>query len=184
MDPTLAVNVALLRPAPILTLAGTVMLALLLESATLTALAAAAVSVAVQVDVPGAFTVAGEQLKLPSCARVTRLMVACWLWPFKVAVTMALWLLLTLPDVAVKVAVVWPERTVTFAGTVSSPLLLLSETTAALGATLFKVTVQVIEALLPSDEGAQASELGCGGATRFNVAVLVTAPAVAVTIAV
>ena len=49
-----------------LTLAGTVMLALLLESATLVALEAAAVKVAVQVEVPGAFTLAGEQLKLLS----------------------------------------------------------------------------------------------------------------------
>ena len=60
----MAVNVALLSPAPILTLPGTVTLALLLESVTLAALEAAVVKVAVQVDVPGAFTVAGEQVKL------------------------------------------------------------------------------------------------------------------------
>ena len=60
----MAVNVALLSPAPILTLPGTVTLVLLLASVTLAALEAAAVSVAVQVEVPGAFTVAGEQLKL------------------------------------------------------------------------------------------------------------------------
>jgi len=59
-----AVNVALLSPAPILTLPGTVTLALLLESVTLAALEAAAVKVAVQVEVPGAFTVAGEHVKL------------------------------------------------------------------------------------------------------------------------
>jgi hypothetical protein len=47
-----------------LTLPGTVTLALLLASVTLVALEAAAVKVAVQVEVPGAFTVAGEQLKL------------------------------------------------------------------------------------------------------------------------
>ena len=61
---TVAVNVALLSPAPILTLAGTVTLTLLLRSATLTALEAAAVRAAVQVEVPGAFTVAGEQVML------------------------------------------------------------------------------------------------------------------------
>ena len=60
----MAVKVALLSPLPILTPPGTVMLALLLESATLVALEAAAVRVAVQVEVPGAFTLAGEQLKL------------------------------------------------------------------------------------------------------------------------
>jgi len=59
-----AVNVALLSPAPILTLPGTVTLALLLESVTLAALEAAAVKVAVQVEVQGAFTVAGEHVKL------------------------------------------------------------------------------------------------------------------------
>ena len=64
-----------MSPAPMLTLEGTVMLALLLDSVTLAALTAAAVKVAVQVEVPGAFTVAGEQLKLLSCAAGTRLMV-------------------------------------------------------------------------------------------------------------
>ncbi len=59
----MAVNVALLSPEAILTLAGTVTLALLLDSVTLTALAAAAVKVAVQVEVPGAVTVAAEQVK-------------------------------------------------------------------------------------------------------------------------
>jgi hypothetical protein len=59
-----ALNVALLRPDAILTLAGTVTLVLLLDRATLVELAAAAVKVAVQVEVPGAFTVAGEQVKL------------------------------------------------------------------------------------------------------------------------
>ncbi len=63
---TVAVKVALLSPVPILTLPGTVMLTLLLVSVTLAALEAAAVKVAVQVEVPGAFTLAGEQLKLLS----------------------------------------------------------------------------------------------------------------------
>ena len=64
----MAVKVALLSPAPILTLPGTVTLALLLDSVTLAALEVAAVKVTVQVEVPGAFTVAGEQLKLLNCA--------------------------------------------------------------------------------------------------------------------
>jgi hypothetical protein len=62
--PTVAVNVALLSPLPILTLPGTVTFALLLASMTLVAPEAALVKVAVQVEVPGAFTVAGEQLRL------------------------------------------------------------------------------------------------------------------------
>jgi hypothetical protein len=65
---TLAVNEALFWPAATATLAGTVMLALLLESVTVAPEGTAAVSVTVQLDVPGAFTVAGEQLKLEGCA--------------------------------------------------------------------------------------------------------------------
>jgi len=87
---TVAVKVALLNPAPILTLPGTVTLMLLLSRATLAVLEAAAVSVAVQEEVPGAFTMAGEQVKLLSCAAAARLIVACWLCPLKVAVTLAL----------------------------------------------------------------------------------------------
>jgi hypothetical protein len=99
-----AVKVALLSPPPILVLPGRVTLVLLLSSETLVALEAAEVRVTVQVDVPGAFTVAGEQLKLLSWTAATKPMVAGRLWPFKVAVTVAFWLLLTLPEVAVKVA--------------------------------------------------------------------------------
>ena len=108
-------------------------------------------------------------------------MVACWFWPFKVAVTMALWLLLTVPEVAVKVALLWPDDTVTLAGTVSNPLLLASDTVAALVAALFNVTVQVLDALLPRVEGAQATDVSCAGAIRLKVLVRFTPAALAVT---
>ncbi len=176
-----AVKLALLSPAPILTLPGTVTLVLLLDSVTLAALTAAAVNMTVQVEVPGAFTVPGEQLRLLSCAAAARLTVVGWLWPFKVAVTMALWLLLTVPEVAVKVALLWPDATTTLAGTVSNPLLLTSATVAALVAALFKVAVQVLDALLPRVEGAQVNELSWAGATRLIVLVRFTPPALAVT---
>ncbi len=58
-----AVNVALLSPAPIFTLAGTVTLVLLLDNVTLRAAGAAAVRVTVQEELPGAVTAAGEQFK-------------------------------------------------------------------------------------------------------------------------
>jgi tetrahydromethanopterin S-methyltransferase subunit E len=58
------VKVALFIPVLTLTLAGTVTLVLLLDNATLSVLEAAAVSVTVQSDVPGAFTIAGEQVRL------------------------------------------------------------------------------------------------------------------------
>ena len=76
---TVAVNVALLSPAPILTLPGTDTLVLLLSSVTLEVLDAAVVRVTVQVEVPGAFTVAGEQVKLLNWAAAAKPMVACWL---------------------------------------------------------------------------------------------------------
>ena len=63
---TVAVKVALLSPAPMLTLPGTVTLVLLLDNVTLRALEATVVSVTVQSEVPGAFTVAGEQARLLS----------------------------------------------------------------------------------------------------------------------
>jgi hypothetical protein len=61
---TVAVNVAVLSPAPMLMLAGTVMLVLVLDSVMLVAPEAPAVNLTVQVEVPGAATVDGEQVKL------------------------------------------------------------------------------------------------------------------------
>ena len=63
---TVALNVVLLSPAPILTLLGTVTLVLLLCSVTLTAFEVAAVSVTEQVAVPGELTVPGAQARLLS----------------------------------------------------------------------------------------------------------------------
>ena len=89
---------------------------------------------------------------------------ACLLWPARFAVTTAFWLLLTVPEVAAKVAVLWPNATVTFGGTVSNALLLASETVAALVAVVLNVTVHVLDALLPRVEGAQASDVSWAGA--------------------
>ena len=58
----------------------------------------------------------------------------------------------------------WPARTVAVPGTVTTPLLLLRETTAAPTVALFKDTVHVLEALLPSVEGAQDTPVSCAGA--------------------
>jgi hypothetical protein len=41
----------------------------------------------VQLDVPGAFTVAGEQLNELGCTATVKAMVAVWVTPFKDAVT-------------------------------------------------------------------------------------------------
>ena len=88
--------------------------------------------------------------------------------------SVAFWLLVTVPEVAVKVMLLWPEGTVTLEGAESNPLLLLSDTTVALEAVLFNVTVHMLDALLPSAEGAQAREVSCAGcAEAFAVSVKV-----------
>jgi hypothetical protein len=177
---TVAVKAALLSPEPILTLPGTVTFALLLSSVTLAAPGVAAVRVIVQSVVPGAFTIAGMQVRLLICPAAAKLIIVCWLWPLKAAVTMAIWLLLTVPEVAVKVAVLWPGATVMLAGTVTKTLLLASETVAALMAALFSATVQARE-LLPGFEGAQESAESWMGATRLEALVRLKPPALAVT---
>ena len=60
----MAVNVALFVPVLTVTLPGTVTLALLLDNVTPSGLEAAPVSVIVQSEVPGAFTMAGAQVRL------------------------------------------------------------------------------------------------------------------------
>ena len=170
-EATEALKVALLSPGPILTPLGTVTLVLLLWSATVTVFEAAAVRVTEQAAVPGELTVPGAHVIPLSCVAAVRLMVACWLCALRVAVTMAFWLLLTVPEAAVKVALLWPDATTTLAGTVSDALLLESATVAALAAALFKVTVQVLDELLPSVEGAQANDVSCAGALAVTVKV-------------
>ncbi len=61
---TVALNVPLLSPALIFTLPGIVTLVLLLDNVMLTVLGVTAVSVMVQAELPGAFTVPGEQVRL------------------------------------------------------------------------------------------------------------------------
>ena len=73
-------NPAVATPAGTVTLVGTVALALLLESATARPPAgAAALSVTVQAEDPGAFTVLGEQLKPLTVTAAVTVTVAVWL---------------------------------------------------------------------------------------------------------
>jgi len=102
-----------------------------------------------------------------------KLTMAVWLWPLKVAVTVAFWLLLTEPALAAKVAPLWPTATVTLAGTDSNPLLLVKDTTAALVAAALSFTVQVVDRLLVIAEGVQASEVSCAAAEAVAVTVKV-----------
>jgi len=87
------------------------------------------------------------------------------------------------PVLAVKFAELWPIAMVTFAGTVTSALLLLSETAAATVAAFVSETVHVLEEFPPNVDGAQLSELNCGGADSVNVVGTETAAALAVTMA-
>ncbi|MDP9112880.1 MAG: hypothetical protein M3O20_04275 [Acidobacteriota bacterium] len=171
---TETLKVTLLSPAPILTALGTVTLVLLLCSATVTVFEAAAVSVTEQSAVPGELTVPVAQVTPLNCVAAVRLMAACWLWPLRVAVTMAFWLLLTVPEAAVKVALLCPDATTTLGGTASGALLLARATVVAPTVVLFNVSVQVLEALLPSVEGLQASDVSCGGALAVTVNVCET----------
>src|SRR5580692_2624390 len=117
-------------------LLGTVTLALLLDSATVTPpVGAGADNVTAQLELPGAMTLPGEQLRLPGTTVTLRLTLAVWLWLFSVAVMVAVWPLLIVPLVAVNVTLLWPAGTVTFAGTGKVVVLLVSETVTALAVT-------------------------------------------------
>ena len=85
------------------TLAGTVMLALLLDSMTCTPRCGAVfvillppvddtgtVKLTVQLADPGAATTPGEQVKLEGTIEITKLTVADFCWPLRVAVTVTL----------------------------------------------------------------------------------------------
>jgi hypothetical protein len=86
--------------------------------------------------------------------------------------------------VALNVAVVAPDATVTDAGTVSEVLLLASVTLEPpAGALWVSVTVQVLTALCPRLVGLQARVETSTGASRLIVAVWELVPRVAVTVA-
>jgi hypothetical protein len=91
--------------------------------------------------------------------------------PFRDAVTVTFCAVVTVPVVAANVALLWLAPTVTPAGTVSDPLLLLKVTPTALAAAIFNVTVQVLDALLPKLDGEQDTDESCAGAfpVRVNV---------------
>ena len=96
-------------------------------------------------------------------------MVACWLTPLMVAVTVAFWLLLMVAEVAANVALVCPDVMATLVGTESKLLLLTRETITVLVAALLRAAVQVLEALLARDDGEQDSELSWAGALPVAV---------------
>ena len=170
-----------------MTLLGTVTFALPLVSDTTEPPAGAAeLSVTVQTEEPGAFTVPGEQFKLLRLITTGGVSesVAVWLMPLSVAVRITFSAALTVPVEAVKLALLWPAATVTLAGTVTTAFPLAKETEVATAADLFNVTVQVLLALLPTVEGAQARPASVAGPLAVSVNVCVLFPRVAVSSAV
>jgi hypothetical protein len=161
------------------------MLALLLERAIVTPPAgAAAVSRIVQVEEPGAFTVAGEQVMEPGCTGTVRPIDVDCVAPFSEAPTVTVCAVVTVAVVAVKVAVLWPAETVTLAGTLNTALLLLSAIVPAARAALFSAIVQVLEALLLNIAGEHETEEICAGTIALRVKVLERPLRVAVRMAV
>jgi hypothetical protein len=86
--------------------------------------------------------------------------------------------------VAVKVPLLDPALIVMLAGTLNRPRLLDKATVAALVAALLSVTVQMALCPVPRVPGVQFTADNRTGATRFNVNVCVTPPALAVITAV
>ena len=185
IDPTVAVNPAVVAPPVTVTLPGTVAFPLLLESATASPPPGAApLSVSVQAAVPGAFTLDGLQDTLLGVTEAVKLTVVFTVCAFSVAVTVAVWLLLTVPAVAVNVPLLEPVPIVMLPGTVSMPVLLDKLTVAVLKAALFSVTVQVELCPVPSVAGEQLTADNCAGASRLKEKVCDVPLAVAVSVAV
>lgn len=166
IEVTVAVKLAELAPAPTSTLPGTAALALLLDNATLSPpLGAAPVNVTVQAALPGEFTLDGLQLTPLGVTDAARLIAAFALTPLNDAVTAAVWPLVTVPAVTVKLALLAPPATVTLPGTGSTLVLLDNVTTIEATAALFKLAVQVVLWPDPTVLGAQLTDEICAGDT-------------------
>ena len=137
--PAVAVNVAVVLPDATVTEAGTVNGAALLDSVTVAppVLDTVAVQVALALDP----RLVGAHVNPVSNTGATSEIAAVCALPFNVAVSVAVWLAAIVPAVAVNVAVVLPDATVTEAGTVNAAALLDSVTVAP--AELDTVTVHV-----------------------------------------
>ena len=186
--PVVAENVAVLCPDVTVTLEGTVSAALLLFTVTVVLELTAWFMVTVQVV--EAFWPMEEGAQDTEVSVVTpgiwSVTLAVWFWVPSVAVTTAAAVLeeVSVPVVAENVAVVCPDRTVTLEGTVSAVLLLLREIAVLDSAASFSVTVQVDEALEPSEDGAQATDVMVTGGSNVKVNGCAVDPVPAVTMAV
>ena len=167
-------NVPLLDPALMLTLAGTLSAAAtLLDRVTVAALVAALVSVTVHVALWPVPKVTGAQLSDDSCAGAARFSVKVCEPLLALAVTIAVWSVVTVPTVAVNATVVAPAGTVTLPGTVVLALLLESVTAnPPAGAAAFSVTVQEEDPGVFTVPGEQLKLLSVSAALTVTVDVL------------
>jgi hypothetical protein len=159
--PAVAVNVAVVLPDPTVTEAGTVSTPALLDSVTV----APPVfdTVTVHVALAPEPRLVGLHVSPLSTTGATSEIVAVCVLPFSFAVTVAVWSLVIVPAVAMNVAVVLPDPTVTEAGTVNAAALLDKETTAPpAGAEAFSEAVHVANPPEPRDAGAQLTALRVG----------------------
>jgi hypothetical protein len=142
--PAVAVNVAVVTPAAVWTLAGTVRFVELLESANVKPPAGAgALKVTLQAVVPRELRLDGLQ-DMPLGVRAARIAtVAVAVCVFSTAVTVAVRLLIPVPAVAVNAAVLALAAIVTLAGTGSIPELLDTFAVTAFTAVLVRVSVHV-----------------------------------------
>ena len=130
------------------------------------------------------FTLVGLQARPETKMGATRLKVAVWEALLSVAVMVTLWVVLTMPAVAVKLALLAPLDTVTEVGTLRLALLTLSATLMLDGASWFRVTTHVL--LLPEDrlEGLHCTEARVSGGNKVSEVVRELLPSVAVMTAV
>jgi len=166
--PAVAVKVAEVRPGPTNTAGATGNSGLLLLKDTeMPPVPAGLEIVTVQVVAAPDPRLVGEQLNRFTTVGATSEMPADCELPFSDAVTETVWSEAMVPAVAVNVEVLEPAATLTDAGTVSNPLLLLSDTdTPPVPAAFDSVTVQ--DELAPEVRlvGAQESCVTNAGAIR------------------
>src|SRR5271156_4593535 len=126
----------------------------------------------------------GLQARADTTVAATTLTVTLWDPPFRVAVMVAFWVVVTVPAVAVKVVEVLLAGTVTDAETGSAALLLESATVLPpAGAASFSVIVQVVETPEFRLVGLQARADTVAGSIRLNVASCMVPFKIAVTVA-
>jgi hypothetical protein len=163
LEAVVALKVAVVAPAAMETVAGTLTLPLELRATTLVC-GAAMLSATVQTAVPPAVTVAGLQARLLRTGTATTETEVFLLDPFRVAVRVEVWVAAFEAVVPLNVAVLAPVATDTVAGTATLPLEPRATTVACATAAL-RVTVQTVIPPAFIVAGLQARLVGTGTAT-------------------